>query len=611
MCGIVAASAERDVSQILIAGLQTLEYRGYDSAGIALQVDGSIQRLRTQGKVRDLEALLEQSPLSGHCGIAHTRWATHGVPNTANAHPHLSGESIALVHNGIIENHDALRQELQAAGYVFDSDTDTEVMVHLVHRLVTDGNDLFAAVRLAVRRLRGAFAIAVVCAGEPGVVVGARSGSPLVLGLGFDEHFLASDIHPLLTVTNRFVYLDEGDVVRLDTVGYEIRDRDDQPVQRTVAEADLAADAVQRGAYRHYMQKEIFEQPRAVAETLEGRIGADRILPNIFGVGADDLLRKVEQVHIVACGTSYHAGLVARYQMEDLAGIACTAEVASEYRYRNPVVPPGTLFVAISQSGETADTLAALRHAKESGYLATLAICNVPESSIVREAELVLMTRAGLEIGVASTKAFTTQLVALQLLVLELVQLKGSADMDQLAAWIRDLNRLPERIEQALNLDARIAQLAEHFVEKHHALFLGRGSHYPIALEGALKLKEISYIHAEAYAAGELKHGPLALVDHDMPVVAVAPNNRLLEKLVSNIEEVRARGGEMFVIADAEVLASFKEHHGLVIALETGGPLLAPVVLTIPLQLLAYHVAVLRGTDVDQPRNLAKSVTVE
>jgi glucosamine--fructose-6-phosphate aminotransferase (isomerizing) len=611
MCGIVAASAERDVSQILMAGLQALEYRGYDSAGIALQADGSIDRLRTQGKVRDLEALLEQSPLSGHCGIAHTRWATHGVPSTANAHPHLSGDSIALVHNGIIENHDALREELQAAGYTFDSDTDTEVMAHLVHQLVTEGKDLFSAVRQAVKRLRGAFAIAVISAGEPGVVVGARSGSPLVLGIGFDEHFLASDIHPLLSVTNRFVYLEEGDVVRLETNGYEIRDRAGQSVQRPVAEADLAADAMQRGAYRHYMQKEIFEQPRAVAETLEGRIGTDRILPNIFGVGADNILQQVEQVHIVACGTSYHAGLVARYQMEDLAGIACTAEVASEYRYRNPVVPAGTLFVAISQSGETADTLAALRHAKESGYLATLAICNVPESSIVREAELVLMTRAGMEIGVASTKAFTTQLVALQLLVLELAQLQGSADADQLAAWISSLNQLPERIEQALRLDARIERLAERFVEKHHALFLGRGSHYPIAMEGALKLKEISYIHAEAYAAGELKHGPLALVDHDMPVVAVAPNNLLLEKLVSNIEEVRARGGEMFVIADSEVLSRFKAHHGLVIELEIGSPLLAPVVLTIPLQLLAYHVAVLRGTDVDQPRNLAKSVTVE
>ena len=611
MCGIVAASAHRDISEILIAGLRALEYRGYDSAGLALQLDGAIGRVRTQGKVRELEALLEQTPLQGHCGIAHTRWATHGVPNTLNAHPHLSGESIALVHNGIIENHDELREELLAAGYVFESDTDTEVMVHLVHSLVAEGNDLFAAVRKAVQRLRGAFAIAVVHAGEPGVVVGARSGSPLVLGVGFDEHFLASDVHPLLSVTNRFVYLEEGDVVRLDTDDFQIRDRSDELVQRPVIEADLAEDAAQRGAYRHYMQKEIFEQPRAVAETLEGRIGADHVLPNVFGVGADDILSQVGQVHIVACGTSYHAGLVARYQLEELAGIPCMVEVASEYRYRHPVVPERALFVVISQSGETADTLAALRHAKESGYLATLAICNVPESSIVREAGLVLMTRAGLEVGVASTKAFTTQLVALQLLVLQLAQLSGRVDRAQLAAWVRDLHQLPERIEQALLLDDRIKELAEHFVEKHHALFLGRGSHYPIAMEGALKLKEISYIHAEAYPAGELKHGPLALVDHDMPVVAVAPNNRLLEKLISNIEEVRARGAQMFVIADTQVLSSFKERHGIVTELETGGPLLAPVVLTVPLQLLAYHVAVLRGTDVDQPRNLAKSVTVE
>jgi glucosamine--fructose-6-phosphate aminotransferase (isomerizing) len=611
MCGIVGATTHRDVSEILVSGLHALEYRGYDSAGIALQRDGALGCLRTAGKVKDLEALLDATPLSGDCGIAHTRWATHGAPNSRNAHPHLSGESIALVHNGIIENHEELRDELQAAGYRFESETDTEVMVHLVHRFTTEGSDLFEAVRKAVRRLRGAFAIAVVRAEEPGVIVGARLGSPLVLGIGFDEHFLASDIHPLLSVTNRFVYLEEGDVVRLDTAGYRIRDREDRPVERPVSEADHAADAVQRGAYRHYMQKEIFEQPVAVAETLEGRIGADRVLPNIFGVGADAILQQVRQVHIVACGTSYHAGLVARYQMEDLARIPCMVEVASEYRYRNPVVPDDTLFVAISQSGETADTLAALRHAKASGYLATLVICNVPESSIVREAGMVLMTRAGLEIGVASTKAFTTQLVALQLLVLVLAQLGGRVDREQLAGWVRALNQLPRRIESALSLDSRIEHLAEHFVEKHHALFLGRGSHYPIAMEGALKLKEISYIHAEAYPAGELKHGPLALVDHDMPVVAVAPNNRLLEKLISNIEEVRARGGEMFVIADAEALSSFKERHGLVIEVETGGPLLAPVVLTVPLQLLAYHVAVLRGTDVDQPRNLAKSVTVE
>jgi glucosamine--fructose-6-phosphate aminotransferase (isomerizing) len=438
------------------------------------------------------------------------------VPNTTNAHPHLSNQSIALVHNGIIENHDELREELRAGGYTFSSDTDTEVLVHLVHRLAGEGNDLFGAVRKAVTRIHGAYAIAVVSAGEPGVIVGARAGSPLVLGIGFDEHFLASDVHPLLAVTNRFVYLEEGDVVRLDTNRYDIRDRDDEPVSRPVKEADLAADAVQRGNFRHYMQKEIFEQAAAVAETLEGRIGTDHVLPNIFGVGADDILKQVQQVHIVACGTSYHAGLVARYQMEELAGIPCTVEVASEYRYRNPVIPENSLFVAISQSGETADTLAALRHARDSGYLANLVICNVPESSIVREAELVLMTRAGLEIGVASTKAFTTQLVALQLLVLVLAQLKGQVDASRIAVWTRELNQLPELITKALELDGRIELLAEQFVEKHHALFLGRGSHYPIAMEGALKLKEISYIHAEAYPAGELKHGPLALVDHDI-----------------------------------------------------------------------------------------------
>ncbi len=611
MCGIVAASTHRDVTGILISGLQALEYRGYDSAGIAIQHDGELSRLRTAGKVKDLVALLDETPLSGNCGIAHTRWATHGVPNTSNAHPHSSGDEIALVHNGIIENHDELREELQAADYQFNSDTDTEVMVHLIHSLVSEGNDLFGAVRLAVRRLRGTYAIAVVSAGEPGVIVGARAGSPMVMGIGFDEHYLASDIYPLLPVTNRFVYLEEGDVVRLDSAGHDIRDRQDEVVERAVREADLSADTVQRGKYRHYMQKEIFEQPAAVAKTLEGRISSDQILPNVFGIGADEILKQVRQVHIVACGTSFHAGLVARYQLEQLAGIPCMVEVASEYRYRSPVVPDHALFVVISQSGETADTLAALRHAKEAGYLSTLAICNVPESSIVREADLVLMTRAGPEIGVASTKAFTTQLVALQLLVLVLAQLKGLAEPEELTRWVRELNGLPGLISQALALDGQIELLAERFADKHHALFLGRGSHYPIAMEGALKLKEISYIHAEAYPAGELKHGPLALVDHDMPVVAVAPNNRLLEKLISNIEEVRARGGEMYVIADAKAVSSLKKHHGEIIELDTGGALLAPVVLTIPLQLLAYHVAVLRGTDVDQPRNLAKSVTVE
>jgi glucosamine--fructose-6-phosphate aminotransferase (isomerizing) len=610
MCGIVAASAHRDITEILMSGLNALEYRGYDSAGIALHQDGEIHRLRTMGKVRELETLLEHTPIEGHCGIAHTRWATHGVPNTINAHPHQSSGHVALVHNGIIENHEELRVELKTAGYEFTSDTDTEVMAHLVDHLMSSGESLFGAVRKMANRLRGAYAIAVISAREPGEVVGARKGSPMVLGIGFDEHFLASDIYPLLSVTNRFVYLEEGDVVRLDTQGYEIRDSNDQVAGRKVTEADLTADAVQRGDYQHYMQKEIFEQSTAVAETLEGRISADRVLPNIFGVGAEELLRQVEHVHIVACGTSFHAGLVARYQLEQLAKLPCTVEVASEYRYRSPVVRNQSLFVVISQSGETADTLAALRHAKQSGYISTLAICNVPESSIVREAGLVLMTRAGPEIGVASTKAFTTQLVALQLLVLELGRLHAMPEKDR-SECVRDLNRLPDLLNRALDMNDRIADLAEHFVNKHHALFLGRGSFYPIAMEGALKLKEISYIHAEAYPAGELKHGPLALVDSDMPVVAVAPNNILLGKLVSNIEEVHARGGELYVIADADVVSSLKARHGEIIAVETGGMLLAPVVLTIPMQLLAYHVAVLRGTDVDQPRNLAKSVTVE
>ena len=610
MCGIVAASAHRNIGDILISGLHALEYRGYDSAGIAIQKGAGVSRLRTPGKVRDLEALLEKTPLDGHCGISHTRWATHGEPVQSNAHPHLSHDEIALVHNGIIENHDELRDELAAAGYTFTSETDSEVMVHLFHHLMTGGDDLYTAVCKGVRQLRGAYSIALICASEPGVVVGARSGSPMVVGIGFDEHFLASDIHALLSVTNRFVYLEEGDVVRLDTNSYVVRDSHNEIVSRPVTEADLTADAVQRGNYRHYMQKEMFEQPEAVAETLEGRIGDDHILSNIFGVGSDEILADVEQVHIVACGTSYHAGLVARYQMEQLAEIPCMVEVASEYRYRHPVIPDKALFVVISQSGETADTLAALRHAKASNYLATLAICNVPESSIARDADLVLMTRAGPEIGVASTKAFTTQLTALILLVLSLAQ-RGGKKADQIKQWVADLHGLPEKLKLALSLDKDVEAMAQHFAEKHHALFVGRGSHYPIAMEGALKLKEISYIHAEAYPAGELKHGPLALVDHDMPVVAVAPNNQLLEKLISNIEEVRARGGEMFVIADREAVASLKDRHGKIIELDTGGELLAPVVLTVPLQLLAYHVALLKGTDIDQPRNLAKSVTVE
>jgi len=610
MCGIVAGSARRNIRDILINGLHTLEYRGYDSAGITLQKDDYLATLRAAGKVRDLEALLESSPVDGHCGISHTRWATHGIPTTENAHPHSSGDRLALVHNGIIENHEQLRQELQQSGYRFSSDTDTEVMVHLIAQLIDSGLDLFSAVRKAVTRLRGAFAIAVVSSAEPGTVVGARKGSPLVLGVGNGEHFLASDIYPLLNETRHFAFLEEGDVVSMNADGYEVVDENDRPVERLPRLVETTTDAVQRGEYPHYMLKEIFEQPQAVAETLEGRLSATAVLPNIFGVGAEDLLKQIMQVHVVACGTSFHAGLVARYQMEQLAGIPCQTEIASEYRYRNAVVPPNTLFVAISQSGETADTLAALKHAKQAGYTTTLAICNVAESSIVREAELVLMTRAGPEIGVASTKAFTTQLVALQLLVLELARLNG-VDPDIYSGYVADLNHLPELLNQALSLDEKFKELSVAFVEKNHALFLGRGSHYPIAMEGALKLKEISYIHAEAYAAGELKHGPLALVDVEMPVIAVAPNNTLLQKLISNIEEVSARGGELYVIADTDVISSFQQRHGHVVGLDTGGPLLAPVIMTIPLQLLAYHVGVHRGTDVDQPRNLAKSVTVE
>jgi len=610
MCGIIAASARREVRDILIAGLHSMEYRGYDSAGIAMQANGAVRRERTIGKVRDLEAVLEKHPLSGECGIAHTRWATHGVPSDRNAHPMAAGDQVALVHNGIIENHDELRRELLDSGRTFTSETDTEVMVHLVAQIMEQGHALFEAVQLAVQRLRGAYGIAVICASEPGVVVGARKGSPMVLGVGDGENFLASDIYPLLPMTRRFVFLEEGDVVRLDTSSYEVRNAAGEMVQHPVKLSEATANAVQLGDYEHYMLKEIFEQPQAVAETLEGRISSNRVLPNIFGVGAEEQLRQVKNVHIVACGTSYHAGAVARYQLEQLAGIPCTAEVASEYRYRGPVVPVNTLFVCVSQSGETADTLAALRHAKQAGYVTTLAICNVPESSIVREADLVLMTRAGPEIGVASTKAFTTQLVALQLLLLELARFNG-VDEEKYQRHVSSLHQLPELLNKALDLDPAFAELSKYFVDKQHALFLGRGSHYPIAMEGALKLKEISYIHAEAYPAGELKHGPLALVDDNMPVVVVAPNNKLLEKLVSNIEEVHARGGELYVIADIETEASFSERHGKILKLDTGGPFLAPVVMTIPLQLLAYHAGVARGTDVDQPRNLAKSVTVE
>jgi glucosamine--fructose-6-phosphate aminotransferase (isomerizing) len=610
MCGIVAATAQQDVVPVLIAGLKALEYRGYDSAGLAVLEPGALKRLRAKGKVRDLEALQATDPIAGSTGIAHTRWATHGVPNTSNAHPLVSRDDVSVVHNGIIENHEELRAELAAAGYEFSSDTDTEVIAHLVHAGLDRGLSLREATRLAVGRLHGAYAIAVLSQREPGRVIGARRGSPLVVGVGEGAHFLGSDAQALIRQTNRFVYLDEGDLVEITRERFEIFDADGRPLQRAVKTTDLSADAVERGEYRHYMLKEIFEQPEAVARTLEGRIAGHRVLPNIFGVDADALLEKVRNIHIVACGTSYHAGLVARYWFEGMAAIPCTVEVASEYRYRHSVVPPGTLFLAISQSGETADTLAALREGKTRGYLGSVAICNVPESSLVRECDLVLMTRAGPEIGVASTKAFTTQLTALALLALELARINGlaSASYQDLVA---QLASLPRVIADALALDPQVLKLAERFVPRHHALFLGRGAHWPVAMEGALKLKEISYIHAEAYPAGELKHGPLALVDADMPVVAVAPNNELLEKLKSNLAEVRARGGELFVFADAGAGIAQDPARGALLRIDCGGDLIAPMVLTVPLQLLAYHVAVLRGTDVDQPRNLAKSVTVE
>ena len=607
MCGIVGISAQRNIVQHLIAGLAALEYRGYDSAGVALVAGDGIQRLRAKGKVRDLQARQAETGVDGHCGIAHTRWATHGVPSEGNAHPHVSGQ-VSVVHNGIIENHAALRAELRADGYEFLSQTDTEVIAHLVERAQRRGLALLPAVQVTVKRLHGAYAIAVVSAREPDVVVGARYGAPLIAGLGDGEQYLASDVHALLPLTRRFLYLEEGDVVAVTRDAVRVFDADDQPVERPVRESHFSADAVERGEYAHYMLKEIHEQPQAVADTLEGRIAGGRILTQIFGVEAEDLLQRTRAVHIIACGTSYHAGLVARYWIEQLAGVPCTAEIASEYRYRDPVVIDGTLFLTISQSGETADTLAALKLAREKPYLARMAVCNVPESSIVRESSLVLMTRAGPEIGVASTKAFSTQLVALALFALELARAKG-LDAERYTDGVRQLEKLPGQIAEALKMDAEIRVLAERFVDKQHALFLGRGTHWPVAMEGALKLKEISYIHAEAYAAGELKHGPLALVDETMPVIAVAPNDRLIDKLKSNLEEVRARGGELYAFVDETVAHGLDAAH--VLTMPAAGEIAAPVVSTIPLQLLSYHVAVLRGTDVDQPRNLAKSVTVE
>tara|TARA_B100000676_G_scaffold224625_1_gene222053 strand:+ start:11030 stop:12862 length:1833 start_codon:yes stop_codon:yes gene_type:complete len=610
MCGIVGAVAQRDVVPILLEGLRRLEYRGYDSAGLAVLDDGnSIGRARTAGKVANLEALLSAEPKSSGVGIAHTRWATHGKPTESNAHPHVSGTRVALVHNGIIENHQPLREEQMTAGYVHTSETDTEVIAHQVDRHLMDGKDLLEAVRATVDELRGAYALGVVSSDEPRRIVGARRGSPLVVGVGVGEHFIASDVAALIPVTQQFIFLEEGDVVDIHDGEMTVFDANGQRANRRIVTSGLSADAVDRGQHRHYMLKEIHEQPGAIRATVQGRIGNSLILDAALGPNAAQMLSSVEAVQIVACGTSYHAGMVARYWLESIAKLPTSVEVASEYRYRSTVVRPGTLLVTISQSGETADTLAALRGAKEIGFDRSVGIVNVPESSLVRESDMVLMTHAGPEIGVASTKAFTTQLVALLILTGALAKRRGVAD-DVEAQICKELEQLPQWCEQALALDDTIAALSERFADKHHALFLGRGLQYPVAMEGALKLKEISYIHAEAYPAGELKHGPLALVDAEMPVIAVAPNDELLEKLESNLEEVRARGGELYVFADPDT--SLKSRDNVhIIPMPRVGPLVAPIVYTIPLQLLSYHAAVLKGTDVDQPRNLAKSVTVE
>ena len=611
MCGIVGAVAERNITAILLEGLKRLEYRGYDSAGVAVFThNGTLERMRRNGKVAELEQALAGEPLMGRLGIAHTRWATHGAPSERNAHPHFSGSDLAVVHNGIIENYEALREQLKGLGYVFTSDTDTEVIAHLLNHKLKDQSDLTEALKATVKELHGAYGLAVISAKQPDRLVAARSGSPLVIGLGLGENFLASDQLALRQVTDRFMYLEEGDIAEIRRDSVQIWDVNGKSVQRETVQYRDGAEAADKGEYRHYMLKEIHEQPAVVQRTLENRLGQDHVLVQAFGPQAAELFAKVRNVQIVACGTSYHAGMVARYWLESLAGIPCQVEVASEFRYRKVVVQPDTLFVSISQSGETADTLAALRNAKELGFLASLAICNVGISSLVRESDLTLLTQAGREIGVASTKAFTTQLVGLLLLTLSLGQVRGTLEAGVEAQLVEELRRLPARLGEALAMDATIEKVAELFADKHHTLFLGRGAQFPVAMEGALKLKEISYIHAEAYPAGELKHGPLALVDNDMPVVTVAPNNELLEKLKSNLQEVRARGGQLIVFADEK--AGMTNGEGThVINMPHIHDTLSPILYTIPLQLLSYYVAVLKGTDVDQPRNLAKSVTVE
>ena len=610
MCGIVGAVAQRDVAPILLEGLRRLEYRGYDSAGVAIvEQSGELQRVRRTGKVAELSDAIVETPAPGGTGIAHTRWATHGEPNERNAHPHVSGENIAVVHNGIIENHEELREFLKGKGYVFTSDTDTEVIAHLVNLEQKSAATLLEAVQNAVKQLEGAYGMVVMDRTDTERLIVARSGSPLVVGLGLGENFIASDQLALFPVTRRFMFLEEGDVAEITRTSISVFDDSGAAVTREAKESDVEHDAGDKGQYRHYMLKEIHEQPDAIANTLEGRLGETRLNLDILGKEGQDILSKTKAVQIVACGTSYHGAMVARYWFEELAGIPCRVEIASEFRYRKFFVPENCLFVTISQSGETADTLAALQLAKEQGYMASLSICNVPGSSMVRESDMALMTRAGAEIGVASTKAFTTQLTALLMLVAAIGRHTGMTAAQE-ADIVKALRELPHNIKDALTLSDDIEALAEDFAHKHHSLFLGRGTQYPIAMEGALKLKEISYIHAEAYAAGELKHGPLALIDDDMPVIVVAPNNDLLEKLKSNMEEVRARGGQLYVFADRN--SKVAEAEGMkVLPVDEVQEIVAPILYTIPLQLLSYFVAVIKGTDVDQPRNLAKSVTVE
>ncbi len=609
MCGIVAGIAQRNVVPILIEGLKRLEYRGYDSAGLAVINQGEIFRKRELGKVKGLEALIEADPIHGNIGIAHTRWATHGKPSTANAHPHISRDQVAVVHNGIIENHDLLRIALQQNGYVFTSETDTEVIVHKIAEELKVTGNLIDAVKNTVATLQGAYALGVMLSEQADQLVACRKGSPLVIGIGIGEYFIASDVAALLPVTQRFIFLEDGDIAELTINGVAIQDENGRKVVRPVIESQLKADSVDKGKYRHFMLKEIYEQAWAVSETLEGRFIDNRLQDSAFGHNAAAVFDQIKSVLILACGTSYHSGLVARYWFEKHARVPCSIEVASEFRYRNPVVSPDTLVVTISQSGETADTLAALQEAKKLGVKHSLVICNVPESSLVRESDLVMMTRAGPELGVASTKAFTTQLVALLMLVVAIGR-RFSLSQEMQDRIVSELFSLPGNIEKVLKLDETIEVLSQRFADKHNALFLGRGTHYPIAMEGSLKLKEISYIHAEAYPAGELKHGPLALIDAEMPVVTVAPNNTLLEKLKSNIQEVSARGGQLIVFMD-ETLADSSDENVQIIKMPSVDNMISPIIYTIPLQLLSYHVAVLKGTDVDQPRNLAKSVTVE